>query len=58
MTLPLLQETYEQGEPGTQSWRLFFKQGGKNISPWHDLPISTKAGEFIMVNEIPRGYGG
>jgi inorganic pyrophosphatase len=41
------------GSPGTESYRLFFQEGGNNISPWHDIPL--KSGEFFnAVIEIPK----
>ena len=29
--------TSVSGEVGTESYRLFFKDGDKTISPWHDI---------------------
>lgn len=41
------------GEAGTESFRIFFSQDGKAISPWHDIPL--KNGEYYnFVNEIPK----
>ena len=41
------------GEAGTESFRLVFSEGGKTISPWHDIPL--KNGEYFnFVNEIPK----
>jgi len=45
-----------RGEAGTESFRRFFLDGaGKEISPWHDLPLDTEVGdEKWMVTEIPK----
>lgn len=42
------------GAAGTTEYRVFFKgDGGKAISPWHDIPL--KAGEYYnFINEIPK----
>lgn len=42
------------GAAGTTEFRVFFKgDGGKAISPWHDIPL--KAGEYYnFINEIPK----
>jgi inorganic pyrophosphatase len=42
------------GEAGTESYRVFFKDGDKNISPWHDVPLKADGGLYNMVNEIPK----
>eukprot|EP00931_Biecheleriopsis_adriatica_P098266 TRINITY_DN72190_c0_g1_i1.p1 TRINITY_DN72190_c0_g1~~TRINITY_DN72190_c0_g1_i1.p1 ORF type:complete len:310 (-),score=62.66 TRINITY_DN72190_c0_g1_i1:35-904(-) len=49
-------KTEVRGEEGTESYRRFFLDGdGKDISPWHDLPLGTEAkNEFWMVTEIPK----
>jgi inorganic pyrophosphatase len=45
--------TYISGEEGTTSYRVFYKDGDKIISPWHDIPL--KNGEFFnFINEIPK----
>jgi inorganic pyrophosphatase len=45
--------TTTAGEAGTETYRLFFTEGDKNISPWHDIPL--KNGDmFNFVNEIPK----
>lgn len=47
--------TQISGEEGTLSYRRFFVEDGKNISPWHDLPLKTDVpGEYWMVTEIPK----
>ena len=45
-----------RGEAGTESYRRFFLDAsGKEVSPWHDLPLSAGAeGEYYMVTEIPK----
>ena len=42
------------GETGTESYRLFFEDGGKRISPWHDIPLKAGDGLYNFVNEIPK----
>lgn len=43
------------GETGTESFRLEFQNDdGKTISPWHDIPLSSKDGTYNMVVEIPK----
>ncbi|KAJ1381455.1 putative inorganic pyrophosphatase [Ochromonadaceae sp. CCMP2298] len=45
--------TSTSGEAGTDTFRVNFADGGKAISPWHDIPL--KDGEFFnFVNEIPK----
>ena len=38
------QQTVEYGEPGTLDWRLYFHDGKRIISPFHDLPLSPVYG--------------
>lgn len=50
-------KTEIQGAEGTLDYRRFFKDGaGKDISPWHSLPlyVNEEAGEVWMVTEIPK----
>jgi len=47
-------ETEVSGEVGTESYRLNFKSGGKQISPWHDLPLGGEGGVYNMLTEIPK----
>ena len=42
------------GETGTESYRLFFEDGGKKISPWHDIPLKAGDGLYNFINEIPK----
>ena len=45
-----------RGAEGTESYRQFFEEGGKRISPWHDIPLEAGGGAYNMVTEIPK-YG-
>jgi inorganic pyrophosphatase len=49
-------KTEVRGKEGTESFRRFFlNKEGKEISPWHDLPLRTDVpNEFWMVTEIPK----
>jgi hypothetical protein len=38
------------GEEATESFRLQFKQAGKAISPWHDIPFKNSDGSYNMVS--------
>lgn len=41
------------GAAGTSEFRLKFSDNGKQISPWHDIPL--KNGEYFnFINEIPK----
>lgn len=45
--------TAVEGAEGTDSYRMFFKNGDKKISPWHDIPL--KDGDFFnFIVEIPK----
>ena len=46
--------TSVSGEAGTESFRVFFEEGGKTVSPWHDIPLKAEGGMFNFVNEIPK----
>lgn len=35
-------------------FRMFFKKDGKQISPWHDIPLSAGSGKYHFVCEIPK----
>ena len=37
------------GEAATESFRLKFKEGDKDISPWHDIPLQNEDGSYNMV---------
>jgi hypothetical protein len=43
-----------QGDITTMEWRMFFKEGGKPISPWHDIPLKAGEGVYNFVCEIPK----
>jgi inorganic pyrophosphatase len=53
--LPVV-KTEVRGEEGTETFRRFFLgEDGKELSPWHDLPLGAGAkNEFWMVAEIPK----
>ena len=38
---------------GPESFRIFFDESGKKISPWHDIPLRN-GDDFNFVNEIPK----
>jgi len=42
------------GEAETESFRVFFKDSGNSISPWHDIPLYNDDGTVNMVTEIPK----
>lgn len=45
--------TSTSGAAGTETFRVFFQEDGKTISPWHDIPL--KAGAYYnFINEIPK----
>lgn len=48
--------TEVRGDEGTASFRRFFlDKSGREVSPWHDLPLSAGSeGEYWMVTEIPK----
>lgn len=48
--------TEVRGAEGTNTFRRFFLDAqGKELSPWHDLPLRAEAeNEFWMVTEIPK----
>ena len=52
----LASTTVVEGAEGTESYRQFFEEGGKRISPWHDIPLEAGGGAYNMVTEIPK-YG-
>ena len=35
-------------------FRMFFKDGDKKISPWHDIPLKASSGAYNFVCEIPK----
>ena len=46
--------TEEAGEFGTTDFTMTFKEGGKVISPWHDMPLELDGGLYNMLTEIPK----
>lgn len=49
--------TESKGNENTLEYRLFYKDGAKSVSPWHDIPVYPSDDKQIVnfVNEIPRG---
>ena len=48
--------TGAEGKYGTKDFTVFFKQDGKTISPWHDLPLKAAGGSgdlYTGIIEIP-----
>jgi hypothetical protein len=43
-----------EGELGTEAFKMVFSDGGKVMSPWHDVPLEAGAGLYNMVTEIPK----
>lgn len=41
------------GERGAKDYRISFTDNGKNISPWHDIPLRN-GDHFNIVIEIPK----
>merc|ERR1712113_1275144 len=48
--------TVVKGEKGTPDFRMHFKDAsGKDISPWHDIPLKTgEPGVYNAIFEIPK----
>ncbi|CAG9463118.1 unnamed protein product [Pedinophyceae sp. YPF-701] len=46
--------TSEKEALGSMDFRIFFKDGDKTISPWHDIPLKNGDGTFNFVCEIPK----
>ena len=44
-----------RGEPLSANYRLFFQDGNKPVSPWHDIPLFSESGHVHMVTEISMG---
>lgn len=45
----------ERGEANSTSFRIFFQdEQGKDISPWHDIPLYNQDGTLNFVCEIPK----
>ncbi|XP_029832383.3 inorganic pyrophosphatase isoform X3 [Ixodes scapularis] len=48
--------TVERGSPNSLDYRVYFRQGGKYISPFHDIPMFADPAKRVynMVVEVPR----
>jgi len=44
----------EQGPKESLDYRIFFKQSGKQISPWHEIPLFAGEGNIHFICEIPK----
>ncbi|KAK9838124.1 hypothetical protein WJX81_002747 [Elliptochloris bilobata] len=44
----------DTGKPGTLERRIFLQENGRDISPWHDIPLRNSDGTINMVCEIPK----
>ncbi|KAK9832579.1 hypothetical protein WJX81_000316 [Elliptochloris bilobata] len=52
-----VQESYtkqERGPPNSLEFRIFTQEKGRDISPWHDIPLYADAGLVNFVCEIPK----
>jgi inorganic pyrophosphatase len=47
-------KTQHIGSPPSFEYRLAFVHGGRQLSPWHDIPFQDHDGHYIMVCEIPK----
>ena len=47
-------ELEESGEFGTTDYSMTFKEEGKVVSPWHDMPLELDGGLYNMLTEIPK----
>lgn len=46
--------TVPQGELGTSSYRLAFRENSHVLSPWHDIPMKKTDRTFNAIIEIPK----
>jgi inorganic pyrophosphatase len=44
----------EAGDFGTADYSMAFKEDGKAVSPWHDMPLELDGGLYNMLTEIPK----
>ncbi|MEW5303516.1 MAG: hypothetical protein WDW36_006200 [Sanguina aurantia] len=44
----------EKGAANTTDYRIFFKAGAKEISPWHEIPLYTSDNCLNYICEIPK----
>jgi inorganic pyrophosphatase len=47
-------ELVEAGDFGTTDYSMTFKEEGKVVSPWHDMPLELEGGLYNMLTEIPK----
>jgi hypothetical protein len=43
-----------KGDFPSLDYRIFFKDDGKTVSPWHDIPLRNADGTFNAIIEIPK----
>lgn len=43
-----------KGPKDTLEYRVFFKQGSKVVSPWHEIPLFAGDGDLHYICEIPK----
>jgi inorganic pyrophosphatase len=43
-----------KGDFPSMDYRIFFKEDGKTLSPWHDIPLRNADGTFNAIIEIPK----
>jgi inorganic pyrophosphatase len=43
-----------KGKTDTEEYRVFFSEKGKEISPWHDIPLKADGDFYNYVCEIPK----
>lgn len=46
--------TEEKGAKDTLEYRIHFKQNGKHISCWHEIPLFAPSGNLHFICEIPK----
>jgi len=44
----------KKGDFPSMEYRIFFKEGDKTISPWHDVPLHNDDGTVNFICEIPK----
>jgi len=47
-------EADKVGDFPSMDYRIFFKEDGKTISPWHDVPLYNDDGSLNFICEIPK----
>ena len=53
-TRAMMVDLEETGEFGTTDFVMTFKEDGKVVSPWHDMPLELEGGLYNMLTEIPK----